>query len=131
MNNHMGSRATADRRVMKAVLDVCRRRGLLFFDSMTTPHSVVCEVAREEGVLTTSNDIFIDNSEEEIREKMHKILAIAARKGRAIGILHVRRKTLENLKWMIGEAKKRGVRFRTISECIEKPTVAATEGGRK
>ena len=131
INNHMGSRATADRRVMQAVLRVCRRRDILFFDSMTTPHSVACEVAREAGVPTTSNDIFLDNSEEEIREKMHKMLAIAARRGSAVGILHVRRKTLEHLKWMIGEARKRGVRFQTISERIENLTVAAKEGGRK
>ena len=49
INNHMGSKATADRALMKTVLRLCRERGLFFFDSVTTSHSVVREVARELG----------------------------------------------------------------------------------
>ncbi|UCF04221.1 MAG: divergent polysaccharide deacetylase family protein [bacterium] len=130
INNHMGSKATADRDAMRAVLSVCRRRDLFFIDSMTTPYSVVGEVAHEIGVRTTSNDLFIDNSEEEIRERMQKILSIATRKGRAVGILHVRRKTLEHFKWMIRAAQDTGVRFQTTAEVIEELTVAQKEGDR-
>jgi polysaccharide deacetylase 2 family uncharacterized protein YibQ len=130
INNHMGSKATADRGAMKAVLSVCRRRDLFFIDSMTTPYSVAGEVAHEIGVRTTGNDLFIDNSEEEIRERMQKILSIAARKGRAVGIMHVRRKSLEHLKWMIRTAREKGVRFQTIAEVIEELTVAQKEGDR-
>ncbi len=40
LNNHMGSRATADRRVMGVVLGFLRGRGLFFLDSRTTADTV-------------------------------------------------------------------------------------------
>ncbi len=120
MNNHMGSRATADRRVMEAVLDVCRRRELFFIDSMTTSRSVVREVSRKKNVRSLSNDLFIDNTDEETRENMRKILSLASRRGRALGIVHVKRKTLKDLHWMIDEANREGIHFITVSEMIEK-----------
>ena len=40
LNNHQGSRATSDPRVVRAVLDVVGRRGLFFLDSRTTASSV-------------------------------------------------------------------------------------------
>jgi polysaccharide deacetylase 2 family uncharacterized protein YibQ len=118
MNNHMGSRATADARVMRAVLDVCRKRGLFFIDSMTTQRSVVGEEAKKARVATLSNDLFIDNEGEDLRENMGKIISIARRRGYAVGILHVRKETLRELEWMIGEAKRAGVKFVTISDML-------------
>lgn len=61
MNNHMGSRATADERVMRIVLTVCKDRNLFFLDSRTTPNSVVGKLARELGVRTVENDLFMDD----------------------------------------------------------------------
>lgn len=129
MNNHMGSRATADRRVMKAVLGVCRDADLFFIDSMTSPRSVVGEVAREEGVPSLSNDMFIDNRDEETRANMEKLLSIAARKGNTLAIMHVRKDSLEDLRWFIGRAKREGVGFVTVSKMIERVTVAQIKGG--
>jgi polysaccharide deacetylase 2 family uncharacterized protein YibQ len=129
INNHMGSKATADRALMKTVLGLCRERGIFFFDSMTTPHSVVREVAKEIGVSTASNDLFIDGGDGETRENMRKLLSIAARRGSAIGIVHVRPQTLEDLRWMIDEARKEGIEFITISQMIKRHNLAMAEGG--
>jgi polysaccharide deacetylase 2 family uncharacterized protein YibQ len=129
MNNHMGSKATSDRRVVKAVLDVCRDAGLFFIDSMTSPRSVVGDVAREEGMPCLSNDMFVDNSDEETRANMEKLLAVAARRGRVLAIMHVRKDSLEDLRWFIGRAKREGVRFVRVSTIIKEITVARTEGG--
>ena len=118
MNNHMGSRATADRRVMENILEVCRRHGIFFIDSMTTQRSVVGETAKRIGVPSLSNDIFIDNAGEENRDNMRKIISIARRKGYAVGIMHVKRSTLKDLKWMIGEAERAGVKFVNVSDMI-------------
>ena len=118
MNNHMGSRATADSGVMEAVLAVCKRHGLFFIDSMTTQRSVVGETAGRIGVPSLSNDLFIDNTGEDRRENMKKIISIAKRKGYAVGIMHVKRSTLEDLKWMIGEAERAGVKFVNVSDMI-------------
>jgi polysaccharide deacetylase 2 family uncharacterized protein YibQ len=114
----MGSRATADARVMESVLGVCRKRGLFFIDSMTTQRSVVRETAQKARVETLSNDLFIDNEGEDRRENMGKIIAIARRRGYAVGVMHVKRDSFEDLEWMIGEAKRAGVKFVTISDMI-------------
>lgn len=118
MNNHMGSRATADRRVMESILEVCKRHGLFFIDSMTTQRSVIGETAKRVGVQSLSNDLFIDNAGEDRRENMRKIISIARRKGYAVGIVHVKSATLKDLKWMIGEAERAGVKFVNVSDMI-------------
>jgi polysaccharide deacetylase 2 family uncharacterized protein YibQ len=61
MNNHMGSKATADPRVMKVVLEVCHDRGLFFLDSRTNYRSVVSKLADQLEVSTLDNHIFLDD----------------------------------------------------------------------
>ncbi|MUT66249.1 divergent polysaccharide deacetylase family protein [Paenibacillus sp. NEAU-GSW1] len=61
MNNHMGSRVTADERVMRIVIGVCKERGLFFLDSRTTFKTVVPKVTKELGVPLVSNDVFLDD----------------------------------------------------------------------
>ncbi|WP_237163269.1 divergent polysaccharide deacetylase family protein [Paenibacillus sp. BIHB 4019] len=61
MNNHMGSKVTADERIMRIVLDVCKQRGLFFLDSRTTYKTVVPKVSKEVGVPLLSNDVFLDD----------------------------------------------------------------------
>lgn len=61
MNNHMGSKVTADERMMRIVLGVCKERGLFFLDSRTTYKTVVPKIAEEIGVPIVSNDVFLDD----------------------------------------------------------------------
>ncbi|MFC4777272.1 divergent polysaccharide deacetylase family protein [Paenibacillus sp. GCM10023252] len=61
MNNHMGSKITADERIMRIVLTVCREHGLFFLDSRTTYKTVVPKVAKELDVPLLSNDVFLDD----------------------------------------------------------------------
>ncbi|MFW5438801.1 divergent polysaccharide deacetylase family protein [Paenibacillus apiarius] len=61
MNNHMGSKATADRRVMRLVLKVCKERGLYFLDSRTNSRSVISEVGKEVGIPIVQNHLFLDD----------------------------------------------------------------------
>jgi len=130
INNHMGSLATADRALMKTVLRLCRERGLFFFDSVTTSHSVVHAVAKELGTSAASNDMLVDGGDGDTRENMRKLLSIAARRGSAIGIVHVKSQTLDDLRWMIDEARKEGIDFLTISQMIKRNNLATAEGGR-
>lgn len=61
MNNHMGSKATSDERVMRVVLQACKERGLFFLDSRTSYRTVVPKVAAELGVQTLHNNVFLDD----------------------------------------------------------------------
>jgi polysaccharide deacetylase 2 family uncharacterized protein YibQ len=61
MNNHMGSKATVDERVMHIILEVCRERGIMFLDSHTNYRSVVAKIAKEVGVPCIENHIFLDD----------------------------------------------------------------------
>lgn len=61
MNNHMGSKVTADKRIMRIILQVCKERQLYFLDSRTTGKSVIGELAAELGVPTAANGLFFDD----------------------------------------------------------------------
>lgn len=129
MNNHMGSLATGDRGVMEAVLGVCREKGLFFLDSKTTNASVVASVASGLGVRSLDNDLFIDNRDEDARENMRKLLAIAKRRGRAVGIMHVRKESLADLRWMVEESRRMGVQIIPVSAMVERVSLAMKKGG--
>ncbi|TKD67488.1 divergent polysaccharide deacetylase family protein [Pseudalkalibacillus hwajinpoensis] len=61
MNHHMGSKATADERVMRIVLEICRERGLYYLDSRTTDKTVIPELSEEIGVPYLENELFFDD----------------------------------------------------------------------
>ncbi len=111
LNNHMGSRGTADRRVVRAILEVARERGLYFLDSVTTPASLVPEVGREMGVRTAVRTVFLDNDDEPdaIRRQIRALLAAARERGEAVGIGHAQRRTARVLAAMLEEFDREGV----------------------
>lgn len=61
MNNHMGSKVTADERAMRAVLSVVKEKGLFFLDSRTTYKTVLPKLTAEMGVPLLSNQVFLDD----------------------------------------------------------------------
>ncbi|XID93978.1 divergent polysaccharide deacetylase family protein [Paenibacillaceae bacterium WGS1546] len=91
MNNHMGSKATADRRVMKVVLQVCKERGMFFLDSRTSYRTVVPKVAEELGVVTLRNDVFLDDvyTQSHVSRKISELKKLLGNTDRCIAIGHV------------------------------------------
>jgi polysaccharide deacetylase 2 family uncharacterized protein YibQ len=61
MNHHMGSRATENERVMRIVMEVCKKHGLFYLDSKTTGKSVAGKLANDIGVPYVVNNIFFDD----------------------------------------------------------------------
>ncbi len=120
VNNHMGSRATADMGAMRAVMEVLRERGLLYVDSWTSPRSVAEKAAREAGILFGGRDVFIDNEREPaaIRRQLALAERLARRRGTAIVIGHPHAVTLEVLERWIPEARARGVRFAELGTVV-------------
>ncbi|MDD3926513.1 MAG: divergent polysaccharide deacetylase family protein, partial [bacterium] len=64
VNNHMGSKATADPGTMTAVMRILADRGLFFLDSLTASDSVASSAAAGAGVVCLERDIFLDGSDD-------------------------------------------------------------------
>ncbi|KAA5605642.1 divergent polysaccharide deacetylase family protein [Roseospira marina] len=110
LNNHMGSRYTANTAGMRVVMDVARRRELLFLDSRTTGSSVAPRLALSAGVPFLERAVFIDHIPG--RGPADKALAelerVAARHGHAVAIGHPRDATIAALSDWIEPARTRG-----------------------
>ncbi|NMM44014.1 divergent polysaccharide deacetylase family protein [Rhodospirillaceae bacterium KN72] len=96
INNHMGSRFTADRDGMRLVMAELKRRGLLFVDSITTTDSQGYKVAAESGVPYAVRDVFLDHviDTASIRKQLQRVEETARRTGHAIAIGHPHDETL-------------------------------------
>jgi hypothetical protein len=120
ISNHMGSKATEDKRVLKILFKQLKAKDLFFLDSLVTSKSKVSEVAEEVGIDHAQRSIFIDNKSnfEYIKKQMNKLVEIAIAKGEAVGIGHDKKNTLEALNKIIPELKNKDVQFIFLSELI-------------
>jgi polysaccharide deacetylase 2 family uncharacterized protein YibQ len=111
LNNHMGSRFTADAAGMRVVLDVARRRGLLFLDSRTTGASVAPRLAPAAGVPFLERTVFLDHDPARgaVDRQLAALERIAGRHGHAVAIGHPRDATIAALADWIGSLRARGV----------------------
>ncbi|MRJ02764.1 MAG: divergent polysaccharide deacetylase family protein [Epsilonproteobacteria bacterium] len=100
INNHTGSKFTADRRAMKRLISVLDRYGFRFIDSRTTPQTQVPAIMGELGRPYIHRDIFLDNvlSLSAIKGQIRKAVAIARKRGFAIAIGHPHAKTIRALR---------------------------------
>ena len=119
VNNHMGSRATSNRRVMETVIGALPQ-GMYFVDSRTAGGSVAESVAREKRVPTASRQVFLDDSNDphQIRRQLTMLAQAAASRGTAIGIGHPRPATLEVLAAEIPRLRAEGYRFVRASQVV-------------
>lgn len=123
MNNHMGTIATQDERVVRAVLEVARRQGKYVLDSLTTERSVMPQTAEAMGVPCMQRSLFLDHEsgKEVAAAQLLKLADWAEKHGAAIGIGHVgvgREGTSEALTELLPELKARGIRLVTLSELL-------------
>ena len=105
INNHMGSRATADPEMMKWLMTALKKRGLSFLDSKTSAKSVAEKAARGAGVPTAGRHVFLDpdGSGDVAAQQFSTALRLAKRNGVAILICHPYPKTLTFLASRISE----------------------------
>ncbi len=91
INNHMGSKASSDVRVMSTVLDEIGLAGMYFLDSLTIADSVVQSVASLMRQSTWERTVFLDNTPDRV-SMLHYIAEgtkVAEKRGYAIMIGHV------------------------------------------
>lgn len=91
MNNHMGSKSTAQNDIMASIMKYLKENDLFFIDSYTNPESIAATVAEAYGVTCYKRNVFLDNSsiKEDIVLQLEKGLHIAEEEGMAILIGHV------------------------------------------
>ena len=125
MNNHQGSLATEDPDLMQTVLHILKDQDLFFVDSYTTANTVGYELAKKLALPTGKRAVFLDNKQDTtyIKEQFAELVDEAVEKGRAIGICHNKKLTLEVLERYIPYYEQQGIRFAKISEVLEYPKV--------
>ena len=121
-NNHMGSLATADDRVMDIVISFVKEHNKFFIDSKTTPNSVVKKYAELYQVPCLERQVFLDgtNGLDSIRQDINQGMKIAKEYGIAILIGHVQDPSLiEVLKEIYPQLIKQGFELITVSEFLK------------
>ncbi len=132
INNHMGSRATSDKRTMRAVMTSLQRRGLFFFDSLTSPRSVGYKTAREHGLWSIRNDLFLDDrtrAAETVADNLLQLCELARQRGLAVGIAHPRPYTLTALRALLPRMQAEGIEFVTLEDLRQESQTAAQTAG--
>jgi polysaccharide deacetylase 2 family uncharacterized protein YibQ len=126
INNHMGSKFTADRYGMTVVMKELHRRGLLFLDSRTTRKSVGAVIAHAVGVPYAERNIFLDNVNKlkAVKDRLAELERFARRRGKAIAIGHPRDATIEALSTWLTDVKSRGFLIVPITETVLVPKIA-------
>lgn len=121
VNNHTGSLATEEARVMRPVFEVLKARRLYFVDSRTSSSSVAYDEARKAGVRAAVRKVFLDAEPgaDKIGEKLGELLRLAKKHGRAVGICHPKRESLAALAMQIGLAEAYGVRLVFASKIVD------------
>ncbi len=118
VNNHMGSRATADPRVMREVLEVLHRRGLYFLDSRTTRDTVAFQMARSMGIPAVERSVFLDDRREAsyIEGQVRGLLRKARKEGSAVAIGHPDPVTVRALRRSLGLLRSADIHVVPASE---------------
>lgn len=126
VNNHMGSRATANPALMAAVMKVLAERRLFFVDSRTTAQSSALRVARRMGVPAFYRSVFLDDTEtvDYSLGQLRQFRRAVEEKGAAIAIGHPHPTTLAALAQFLPQLEPDGIELVPVSELVNLPEVA-------
>ena len=129
INNHMGSRFTADPRALAPVMAELKSRGLLFLDSRTTNQSVGRRLALQAGVPYGRRDVFLDNerSAGQVAVQLGLLEAAARQNGAAIAIGHPHDETLDAVEHWIGDLERRGFQLVPVSAVVAREYQIASD----
>ena len=118
VSNHAGSRATADRRVMTAVLQVVRDHSLWFEENRTTQASVATDVARHLGMRTVLITTYLDDPPIDIEGKVRALIATAVGQGWAVAAAHITTGAPQVVRRLLPEFDRAGIVFVPITEFV-------------
>lgn len=130
VNNHMGSAATADSRVMRAIVRVLAARRLFLLDSRTTEATVARRIADEESLPAVSRKVFLDavESEDAIERSFRDLVRRAKKDGTALAIGHPHAATLAFLERELPSLREQGVELVTVSALTSRIPKSKAQG---
>ena len=123
MNNHMGSKATADPEVMRTVLAYLQEHGKLFVDSRTTAGTAGPGTAQALGIPILQRNIFLDDDprEDQVSAWFDKAADQARSRGTVVAIGHVQNRAVADiLRAAERTMASRGLRFARLGEVLSR-----------
>lgn len=120
INNHMGSKATENARLMSVLFTQMKKHNLFFVDSRVTAKTICRYLAKERNLPFSERDVFLDNQNDRdyIEGQFRQLAQIARKKGYAIGIGHARPLTWEIIKEQLGALSAAGFEVVTVKNII-------------
>ena len=121
MNNHQGSKATTNGKVMSVLGSVLKANNKFFVDSRTTSKTVAEEIMRSIGVPTIRRHVFLDNddSKDKISERIDEVARLAQKQGIAVAIGHAKPNTLKAIKDALPKLLADGYQFEFASNVVK------------
>lgn len=113
LNNHMGSRFSADVAAAATVATWAAGRGLFVLDSLTAPRSKLFAACRERQRACAVRDVFLDDDRDAaaIDARISEWLRIARRRGIAVAIGHPHDATMARLEAAMPAMDAAGLRW--------------------
>lgn len=121
VNNHMGSLISTNKYILEIFMSDLKGRGLFFVDSLTINKSEAYQTARQKGVKTAKNSVFLDykNTTKDINRMFARAVARAKQKGTVIAICHANRiNSMDRLPLLMDEYSSQ-VDFVLVSELVK------------
>ena len=133
INNHMGSRMTAQRPAMTWLMAELQRRHKFFLDSRTSAQTVAAAEAQKIGLASLSRDVFLDDvrTESAILGQLQTAISLARKQGSAVMIGHPYPQTLSVLERELPKLKAQGVEWIDIKSMISLRSNQAMAGHGK
>lgn len=128
VNNHMGSRLTANSERMQWLMETLKGYPLYFVDSRTSASSVAAITASKNRIPTLERDIFLDHEPNVafIDKQFKKLIKVARQKGSAVAIGHPYPSTLGYLENVLPRLDAMGIRLVSPSGLIALNSPSAT-----
>ncbi|WP_248805683.1 divergent polysaccharide deacetylase family protein [Pseudomonas sp. MWU13-2100] len=120
INNHEGSRMTAEPLAMAWLMGELQRRNKFFVDSRTSAKTVAAAEAQKIGLASVSRDVFLDNERTEpaITAQLEEAIRLARKHGSAVVIGHPYPQTLAVLERELPKLKEQGIDWIDIKSMI-------------
>lgn len=120
MNNHEGSKASADRALMDVAAAFLKEKGCFFLDSVTTNRSAIPAAAQAAGVPWARRRVFLDNVDKAsaVEAELKLAVALARKNGDCIAIGHPKKNTLDVLERLAPGLAAQGITLVKVGDLM-------------